>query len=99
MKHIPRFDLCFFGLFRLRTDRDRSAGQAFPSEKSAPEAVQHGVRLFCELRRESAHPGGICDIREGMVIAAILTGKSIGWRPTLRRLAFLDQSQMEAAVE
>ena len=33
-----------------------------------------------------------------MVIAAILTGKSIGWRPTLRRLAFSDQSQMEAAV-
>ena len=48
--------------------------------------------------------GGIHDIREGTAISAILTGKIIGWltkrwQPGLRRLAFPNQNQMEAAVE
>ena len=47
---------------------------------------------------------GIHDIWEGTVISAILTGKIIGWltkrwQSGLRRLAFPDQKQMEAAVE
>ena len=47
---------------------------------------------------------GIHDIWEGTVISAILTGKIIGWltkrwQLRLRRLAFPDQKQMEAAAE
>ena len=48
--------------------------------------------------------GGIRDIREGIVTSAVLTGRIIDWLTKrwqlgLRRLAFPDQEEMEAALQ